>query len=191
MARMSVEVELENGRVTKYQRHANGRGLVSPSAKVNPSAYVSSTTYVESDAQIGPESWIGQGSWIDHGAIIGARVFVGANVHVGSDAIVGNEARLASNTNIGRAAFIADGAVIDHEIQVPDFSDVSARPAGRGLTQGNPSMATGHYGVGWRRARARMAHTAVSTAGPSCGNGALTRGLPLGEEPATQTFPSS
>ena len=136
MARISVEVELENGRVTKYQRHENGRGLVSPNATVNPTAFVSSTTYVESDAQIGPGSWIGQGSWIDHGAIIGARVFVGAHVHVGADAIIGNEARLASHTNIGRAAFIADGAVIDHEIQVPDFGDVSARPTRR--TRGLP-----------------------------------------------------
>ena len=142
MARVSVEVELENGRLTKYQRHENGRGLISPNASVNPSAYVSSTTYVESGARVGPDSWIGQGSWIDHGAIIGARVFVGANVHVGSDAIVGNNARLASHTIIGRGAFIADGAVIDHEIQVPDFSDVSARPADR-ARMGPPSESAG------------------------------------------------
>ena len=156
MARMSVEVELEKGEVTRYRRHENGRGLVSPSAKVNPSAYVSSTTYVEGDAQIGPESWIGQGSWIDYGAIIGARVFIGANVHVGADAIVGNEARLASHTNIGRGVFIADGAVIDHEIQVPDFTDVSARPTGRAclVPPVNRSVASGLDRAGWRRARA-------------------------------------
>ena len=141
MARISVEVELD-GQLTKYRRHENGRGLVSPTAQVDQSVYVSSTAYVESDAQIGPGSWIGQGSWIDHGAIIGARVFVGVNVHVGSDAIVGNGARLASHTNIGRGAFIADGAVIDHEIQVPDFSDVSARPADR-ARMGPPSESAG------------------------------------------------
>ncbi|TFC57833.1 hypothetical protein E3O62_11680 [Cryobacterium sp. TMT2-15-1] len=153
VARMSVEVELEKGEVTKYRRHENGRGLVSPGAQVNPSAYVSSATYVESDAQVGPESWIGQGSWIDHGAIIGARVFVGANVHVGADAIVGNEARLASNTDIGRGAFIADGAVIDHEIAVPEFTDVSARPSARSDTvpPGGLSAAPGLDRAGWRR----------------------------------------
>lgn len=154
MARISVEVELENGQLTKYRRHENGRGLVSPSAQVDQSVYVSSTTYVESDAQIGPGSWIGQGSWIDHRAIIGARVFVGENVHVGSDAIVGNGARLASHTNIGCGAFIADGAVIDHEIQVPDFSDVSARPTGpaRTLPQVQLSLSTGLDRAGWKRA---------------------------------------
>lgn len=152
---MSVEVELEKGELTKYRRHENGRGLVSPSATVNPSAFVSSTTYVESDAQIGPESWIGQGSWVDHGAIIGARVFVGANVHIGADAIVGNEARLASHTNIGRGVFIADGAVIDHEIQVPDFTDVSAGPIGRARMAPavNLPVATELDRAGWRRAR--------------------------------------
>ena len=151
---MNVEVELKKGEITKYRRHENGRGLVSPSAHVHPSAYLSSTTYIESAAQVGPESWIGQGSWIDHGAIIGARVFVGANVHVGADAIVGNDARLASHTNIGRGAFIADGAVIDHEIQVPNFSDVSARPTGRAsmASSVNLSVATGLDRAGWKRA---------------------------------------
>jgi carbonic anhydrase/acetyltransferase-like protein (isoleucine patch superfamily) len=153
LARMSVEVELETGEVTKYSRHENGRGLVSPSAEVNLSAFVSSASYVESEAQIGAESWIGQGSWIDHGAIIGARVFIGANVHVGADAFVGNEARLGSNTHIGRGAFIADGAVIDHEIQVPDFADVSARPTARArsIPSGDQSTDLGLDRAGWRR----------------------------------------
>ena len=150
---MSVEVELQTGEVTKYRRHENGRGLVSPSAQVNPSAYVSSAAYVESEAQVGAESWIGQGSWIDRGAIIGAGVFVGASVHVGADAIVGNEARLASHTQIGRGAFIADGAVVDHEIQVPDFTDVSAKPATRprSLQTLDPSGTPGLDRAGWRR----------------------------------------
>lgn len=154
MARTSVEVELQKGEITKYQRHENGRGLVSPTARVNPSAYVSSAAYVESEAQVGAESWIGQGSWIDRGAIIGAGVFVGASVHVGADAIVGDEARLASHTQIGRGAFVADHTVIDHEIRVPDFTDVSATPAARprSLLTLDPSGMPGIDRAGWRRA---------------------------------------
>lgn len=153
MVKMSVEVELNKGEVTKYRRHGNGRGLISPSAEVNLSAFVSSAAYVESEAQIGAQSWIGQGSWIDHGAILGARVFVGANVHVGADAFVGNDARLGSNTHIGRGAFIADGAIIDHEIRVPDFADVTARPTtrARSAPQGGPLTAPWLDRAGWRQ----------------------------------------
>ena len=82
MARMSVDVELEKGEVSKYRRHENGRGLVSPSARVNPSAYVSSAAYVESDAQIGPGSWIGQGSWIDRGAFIADGAVIDHEIQV-------------------------------------------------------------------------------------------------------------
>lgn len=153
LVRMSLEVELNPGEVSKYRRHENGKGLVSPGARVNPSAFVSSAAYVESGAQVGPGSWIGQGSWIDHGAIIGAGVFIGANVHVGPDAVVGNQARLGSHTHVGRGAFVSDGAVVDHEIEVPDFTDVSAVPAARarGVSPINPQGSPSLDRAGWRR----------------------------------------
>ena len=65
MARMIEELEDETGAVIKYKRHANGRGLVSPSARVAESAYLEPTAHVEADARIGLEAYVGANSWID------------------------------------------------------------------------------------------------------------------------------
>lgn len=120
MERVNEEVEVNTGVIEKYRRHGNGRGLVSPAARVHASAFVSSTAYVESGAQVSAESWIGPGSWIDHGAVIGSKVFIGQNVHVGADAQVGNGARLGSHSRIGRNARIPAGTVLDRDLRVPD-----------------------------------------------------------------------
>ena len=169
LVRMSLEVELNPGEVSKYRRHVNGKGLVSPGARVYPSAFVSSAAYVESGAQVGPGSWIGQGSWIDHRAIIGAGVFIGANVHVGPDAVVGNQARLGSYTQVGRGAFIADGAIVDHEIQVPDFTDVGAAPAAgaRGVSPVNPQGSPSPDRAGWRRTWRARRRSSLALPSPS------------------------
>ncbi|TFC11162.1 transferase [Cryobacterium algoritolerans] len=124
--RVNEEVEVNTGVIEKYRRHSNGRGLVSPAARVHASAFVSSTAYVESGAQVSAESWIGPGSWIDHGAVIGSRVFIGQNVHVGADAQVGNGARLGSHSRIGRNARIPAGAVLDRDVRVSDNAVAAA-----------------------------------------------------------------
>jgi UDP-3-O-[3-hydroxymyristoyl] glucosamine N-acyltransferase len=67
MGRVNEEVEAENGTVLKYQHHANGRGFVSPKARVQPSTFVAATAYIEADARIGDSGTIGSGSWIDQG----------------------------------------------------------------------------------------------------------------------------
>lgn len=126
MERVNEEVEVDTGVIEKYRRHGNGRGLISPGARVHASVFVSSTAYVESGAQVNAESWIGPGSWIDHGAVIGSRVFIGQNVHVGADAQVGNGARLGSHSRIGRNARIPAGAVLERDLRVPDNAVAAA-----------------------------------------------------------------
>lgn len=126
MGRVIEEVEVEAGVVSRYRRHPNGCGLVSPGARVHAGAFVSRTAYVESGARVGPEAWIGPGSWIDHDAEVGARVFVGQNVHIGALAVVGTAARLGSYVRIGRAAAITPGTVVERDERVPDNAVIGA-----------------------------------------------------------------
>ncbi|MBC7443038.1 MAG: hypothetical protein H7311_11080 [Ramlibacter sp.] len=128
MEKVNEEVEIETGVVTKYRRHPNGRGLVSPAARVHPGAFVSRTAYVESGARVGPDAWIGPGSWIDSDAHVGSRVFIGQNVHVGAEAAIGSGARLGSYVRIGRRARVAAGTVLERDVSVPDDGVIGDAP---------------------------------------------------------------
>ena len=140
MGRVNEEVEAENGTVLKYQHHANGRGFVSPKARVQASTFVAATAYIEADARIGDNGTIGSGSWIDQGVVLGERVFIGQNVHIGRDTVVGNDVRLGSHSRIGTNVRIAGGMRIDADAQVANAAVLGTpresampvkRPAGR------------------------------------------------------------
>ncbi|THG36082.1 hypothetical protein E6C70_00615 [Glaciibacter flavus] len=118
--RVNEEVELEKGVVTKYRRHVNGGGFVSPKARVDQSAEVASTAYVEQGALISREAFVGAGSWVDRDAMIGSHAFIGANVHVGAGAIIGDRVRIGSHCRIGSNARIVAGQHLERDIVVPD-----------------------------------------------------------------------
>jgi UDP-3-O-[3-hydroxymyristoyl] glucosamine N-acyltransferase len=118
MARMIEELEDETGAVIKYKRHANGRGLVAPTARVADSAYIDATAYVEADARVGLDAYVGAGSWIDRGVTVGDRTFVGANVHVGAGSVVGSGVRIGSNAKLGPDVMVGNGVRIDRDQQV-------------------------------------------------------------------------
>jgi len=119
MARMIEELEDETGAVIKYKRHANGRGLVSPTARVAESAYIEPTAYVEADARVGMDAYVGAGSWIDKGATVGDRTFVGANVHVGAGCLVGSGVKIGSGSKLGENAMVGNGARLERDTHVP------------------------------------------------------------------------
>ena len=76
-------VEDDAGKVTRYVRHANGGGFVSPGAIVAESARIGPMTYVEHGAVIGANCRIGHGSWVDREAKIGTRTVIGDGVRIG------------------------------------------------------------------------------------------------------------
>jgi UDP-3-O-[3-hydroxymyristoyl] glucosamine N-acyltransferase len=127
MARMIEELEDETGAVIKYKRHANGRGLVAPTARVAESAYIDATAYVEADARVGLDAYVGAGSWIDRGVTVGDRTFVGANVHVGAGSVVGSGVRIGSNAKLGSNVMIGNGARIERDVQMNDGTVVELR----------------------------------------------------------------
>jgi UDP-3-O-[3-hydroxymyristoyl] glucosamine N-acyltransferase len=128
VGRVNEEVETENGTVLKYQHHMNGRGFVSPRARVQLSTFVAASAYVEADARVGDNCSIGSGSWIDQGVVLGERVAIGQNVHIGRETVVGNDARIGSHSRIGAHSSIGGGVRIQSDAQIPDGT-VLASPA--------------------------------------------------------------
>ena len=129
MARMIEELEDETGAVIKYKRHANGRGLVAPTARVAASAFIDSTAYVEADARVGMDAYVGAGSWIDKGATVGDRTFVGSNVHLGAGTLVGAGARVGSNAKLGTNVRIATARAIERDAQIASGTVIEFRGA--------------------------------------------------------------
>lgn len=118
MRRMNEEFENDRGVVSRYRRHLDGDGWVSPKARLAEGVTVSANTYVEAGARIGKDTWIGEGSWIDSDAVIGQKVFIGSNVHVGAGAEIGPGARLGSHAKIGPGATVESGVRIDRDEDV-------------------------------------------------------------------------
>src|SRR3954454_12006827 len=77
-----VEFEDDNGKTVRYDRHANGGGLVSPEARVSAEATIARTAYVEAGATVGDRTRIDEWSWIDRDVSVGTDVVVGSHVHV-------------------------------------------------------------------------------------------------------------
>ena len=69
MARMKryEELETEDGKVVRYQRHENGGGLVAKGAMVDPTAYVADSAWVDPGAVVEAGASVGKYAWIEPG----------------------------------------------------------------------------------------------------------------------------
>ena len=121
------DFENEDGSITRYRKHLNGRGRVAAGATVDPSAFIDATAYVEEGAEVARAVTIGPGSWVDRNAIVGAGTKIGAAVRIGSDAVLGSAVMVGSHTRIGAAAKIANGTKLGEDTVVPAGAVVRGR----------------------------------------------------------------
>ncbi len=112
-------------------RSFNGR-----SPKVHPTAFVSEAAYVVGDVEIGPYSSVWPGTIIrgdHHKIVLGAYVDIQDNcvVHTDSDAVYGDYVTLGHHVichakAVGTNSLIGNGAVVNGEVVVREYSIVAA-----------------------------------------------------------------
>ncbi len=126
MARMKryEELETEDGKVVRYQRHENGGGLVAKGAKVDPTAYVADSAWVDPGAVVEAGASVGRYVWIEPGAVVQERARLGSHVHVGRDAVVGSGCRLGVRVDVGAHAQLDARLVVEPEARIADSAHV-------------------------------------------------------------------
>ncbi|SFK18934.1 transferase hexapeptide (six repeat-containing protein) [Cellulomonas sp. KH9] len=122
MARMKryEELETEDGKVVRYQRHENGGGLVAKGAKVDPTAYVADSAWIDPGAVVEAGASVGKFVWVEPGAVVQERARLGSHVHVGREAVVGRGCRLGLRVDVGAQARLDAGLVVEPEARIAD-----------------------------------------------------------------------
>ncbi|KSW14022.1 transferase [Cellulomonas sp. B6] len=126
MSRMKryEELETEDGKVVRYQRHENGGGLVAKGARVHESAFVADSAWVDPGAVVEAGASVGRFCWIEPGAVVSERARLGSHVHVGRDAVVGRGARLGARVDVGAGAQLDAALVVEPEARIADGAHV-------------------------------------------------------------------
>lgn len=114
------ELETEDGKVVRYQRHENGGGLVAKGAQVDPTAFVADSAWVDPGAVVEAGASVGKFCWVEPGAVVQERARLGSHVHVGREAVVGRGARLGARVDVGAHATLDPGVVVEREAKVAD-----------------------------------------------------------------------
>ncbi len=112
------------------------RSFNGKSPKVHPTAFVSEAAYVAGDVEIGPYSSVWPGTIIrgdHHKIVLGAYVDIQDNcvVHTDSDAVYGDYVTLGHHVichakAVGTNSLIGNGAVVNGEVVVREYSIVAA-----------------------------------------------------------------
>ena len=124
MKRRYEELETEDGKVVRYQRHENGGGLVAKSAQVDATAYVADSAWVDPNAVVEAGASVGKFCWVEPGAVVHARARLGSHVHIGREAVVGRGARLGVRVDVGAKARLDAGLVVEPEAKIPEGAHV-------------------------------------------------------------------
>lgn len=124
MRRRYEELETEDGKVVRYQRHENGGGLVAKGAQVDPTAYLADSAWVDPGAVVEAGASVGKFCWVEPGAVVQARARLGSHVHVGREAVVGRGARLGTRVEVGAHARLDAGLVVEPEAKIDDGAHV-------------------------------------------------------------------
>jgi len=118
------ELETEDGKVVRYQRHENGGGLVARGAKVDATAYVADSAWVDPGGVVEAGASVGKFCWVEPGAVVQERARLGSHVHVGRDAVVGRGARLGTRVDVGADARLDAGLVVEPEARIAEGAHV-------------------------------------------------------------------
>ncbi len=109
---MYEELEHDDGSVTRYRKHVNGRGRIASNAMVDPDGVHRVERVRRGGGHDRPSGADRAGSWVDREATVGAGAQIGTGVRIGPAAVVGAGSKIGSHSRIGASARIAAGVSV-------------------------------------------------------------------------------